>query len=217
MALSDDPGREQILTRIRAAIGSAAPVPPIDSQGELFPLVKDPLARFQVECGANNTECIVLPDRTACGEALSGLLASLPAGEIFVQDTPVLHRGVAAAPQERDIRWSSQGPPSETSVATVTLAEALIAETGSVLVSAACGGRGASLVAPVHIVLAHAGQLVASLAAGLESIRANRVLFSSSSVCLITGSSRTADIEKVLVLGAHGPRRLVVLLSQRAE
>jgi len=35
----------------------------------------------------------------------------------------------------------------------------------------------------------------------------------NSFACLISGSSRTADIEKILVQGAHGPRRLIVILQ----
>jgi L-lactate dehydrogenase complex protein LldG len=36
----------------------------------------------------------------------------------------------------------------------------------------------------------------------------------NSYACLITGSSRTADIEKILIMGAHGPRRLIVVLQK---
>src|SRR5208337_3053447 len=60
----------------------------------------------------------------------------------------------------RAIRWSSEGAPSEASQATITLAEALIAQTGSILVTASCGGRGASVIAPCHIVYANTAQLV---------------------------------------------------------
>ena len=85
--------------------------------------------------------------------------------------------------------------------------------TGSVLVSSAgCGGRGASVVAPCHIVVAHAGQLVLDLEAALA--RAGQIAFDNSYVGLISGSSRTADIEKRLIIGVHGPRRLVVIIEE---
>jgi len=44
-------------------------------------------------------------------------------------------------------------------------------------------------------------------------MRERNTAFQNSYVCLITGSSRTADIEKILVMGAHGPIRLIVVLA----
>ena len=98
-------------------------------------------------------------------------------------------------------------------MATITLAETLVAQTGSIFVSAACGGRGASVVSPVHIVVATAEQLVPDLHAAFARLRESSATAKNSFLCLITGSSRTADIEKIIVMGAHGPRRLVVVLS----
>ena len=113
----------------------------------------------------------------------------------------------------RAIRWSSEGGPAEASQATITCAEALVAQTGSVFVSASCGGRGASVVAPVHIVVATIDQLVAGLDEAFARLRDLGAAAKNSMLCLITGSSRTADIEKIIVMGAHGPRRLVVVLA----
>jgi len=210
----DNPGRERILARIRAALRAPAPKHPAPaSAGEIFPPIPDPLARFRKECAENKTECLIVPNRGAIASALAEILTSIPAGEIFVQDAPLLREMASSWGADRPIRWSSQGGPAESSQATITLAEALVAQTGSVFVSAACGGRGASVVAPVHIVVAGIGQMVPSLNSAFARLRASGALAQNSFLCLITGSSRTADIEKILVHGAHGPRRLVVVLS----
>ena len=95
----------------------------------------------------------------------------------------------------------------------MTLADALIAQTGSVFVSASCGGRGASVVAPCHIVYATTKQLVPDLVTALRTATAQGRLDKNSFACIISGSSRTADIEKILVQGAHGPMRLVVIVE----
>jgi L-lactate dehydrogenase complex protein LldG len=209
----ENPGRERILARVRKALAVPAPRHASDAQGkQIFPPVVDPLARFQKECVGNKTECLVTADLKESASALADVLASLPAGEIFAQDTADL-RAMAPAWMGRSVRWSSQGGPSESSQATISTAEALVAATGSILVSAACGGRGASGVAPGHIVLAGIDQLVPDLKTVFALQRERGTLMQNSYVCLITGSSRTADIEKILVSGAHGPRRLVVVLS----
>ncbi|HMK31565.1 MAG TPA: LUD domain-containing protein, partial [Terriglobales bacterium] len=114
-----------------------------------------------------------------------------------------------------DVTWSSQGPPAEACQATVTQAEALVAMTGSILVSSlGCGGRGSSVVAPCHIVVARVQQLVPTIEQALALVKERGLPARSSFVGLITGCSRTADIEKLLVIGAHGPRRLAVVLQQ---
>jgi L-lactate dehydrogenase complex protein LldG len=120
------------------------------------------------------------------------------------------------AAAQRPVRWSSEGAPSESSQATVTLAEALVAQTGSIFVTAACGGRGASVVAPCHIVFATTNQIVPDLYAALSQAQQQGRFAQASYGCMISGSSRTADIEKILVQGAHGPRRLVVILQKAA-
>jgi L-lactate dehydrogenase complex protein LldG len=212
-----NPSREAILARIRD--GLRTPSPPIESKtfyGPIFEAVENPLDRFQQECKTNLMECQLTADATASAHALAQVLQSLPPGEIFLQDDPVLRRLMSATGSQCQIRWSSQGGPREQSQATITLADALIAQTGSVFVSASGGGRGASVVAPTHIVYAFATQLVPDLVTALRNATADGRLERNSYACVISGSSRTADIEKILVQGAHGPMRLVVIVETGA-
>jgi L-lactate dehydrogenase complex protein LldG len=209
-----NPSREAILARIRE--GLRTPAPPMEVQtftGPIFEAVENPLQRFQQECKANLMECQLTANGADSAQSLAQVLQSLPDGEIFVQDDPTLRRLMTATATARQIRWSSEGGPREKSQATITLADALIAQTGSVFVSASCGGRGASVVAPAHIVYAFAKQLVPDLVTALRNATAEARLDKNSYACVISGSSRTADIEKILVQGAHGPMRLVVIVE----
>ena len=95
----------------------------------------------------------------------------------------------------------------------LTTCEALVARTGSILVSAAtASGRRLSIYPEQHLVLARSSQVVADIGDGLRGLGAKYGDRLPSMVSLTTGPSRTADIEKTLVLGAHGPRRLVLFL-----
>jgi L-lactate dehydrogenase complex protein LldG len=83
-------------------------------------------------------------------------------------------------------------------------------------VTAGCGGRGASVIAPCHIVYATVDQLVPDLTTALSRASRDGILDRNSFACVVSGSSRTDDIEKILVQGAHGPRRLVVILQRES-
>jgi L-lactate dehydrogenase complex protein LldG len=211
---NDNSSRERILEHIRAGLRTAVAEPSAQESARLiFEPINNPLERFQQECVANLMECALTADSATSAQQLAKVLRSLPDGEVFAQDDPTLRQLIELAAPGRPIRWSKEGAPSEASQATVTLAEALIAQTGSILVTASCGGRGASVIAPCHIVYAHSSQLVPDLATALSRVSQERMLDSNSFACVISGSSRTADIEKILVQGAHGPRRLVVILQ----
>jgi L-lactate dehydrogenase complex protein LldG len=94
-----------------------------------------------------------------------------------------------------------------------TLCEALVARNGSILLSNANrAGRRLSIYPPVHIVLAYSSQLVPDLKDAFALIKQKYGNNMPSMISTITGPSRTADIEKTLVLGAHGPKELFVFL-----
>lgn len=94
----------------------------------------------------------------------------------------------------------------------ITECDALIAQTGSVLVtSRSAGGRALSVLPPHHVVIARREQLLADLAAAFELLKKKYAPNYPSSIALITGPSRTGDIERILVLGAHGPKKLTIL------
>jgi L-lactate dehydrogenase complex protein LldG len=94
-----------------------------------------------------------------------------------------------------------------------TLCEALIARNGSILLSNAnMAGRLLSIYPPVHIVLAYTSQLVLDLKDVFKLIKNKYGNNLPSMISNVTGPSRTADIEKTLVLGAHGPKELFVFL-----
>ncbi len=95
----------------------------------------------------------------------------------------------------------------------ITSCEFLIAHTGSVMVSAAMGGgRQLSVYPPVHVVVAKKEQLVDFLGTAYTNIQEKYGKLPSQ-ITLVTGPSRTADIEKTLVMGAHGPRELHVFIA----
>ncbi len=88
----------------------------------------------------------------------------------------------------------------------ITGAEIAIAETGSILIHNQPGGhRMASLLPPRHVVLISESRIVSTLEEGLAHDP-------TRSSVLITGTSRTADIEGFLVRGVHGPRELWVVV-----
>ncbi|HZY37307.1 MAG TPA: LUD domain-containing protein [Mucilaginibacter sp.] len=96
-----------------------------------------------------------------------------------------------------------------------TLCEALIARNGSILLSnAGMAGRRLSIYPPVHIVLAYTSQIVLDLKDGFKLLKNKYGNDLPSMITNVTGPSRTADIEKTLVLGAHGPRELFVFLLE---
>ena len=94
--------------------------------------------------------------------------------------------------------------------------EALIARTGSVLLSSAKQhGRKLSILAQTEIVLATSDQLVLGLEQALTKVHSRYIKETwPSMLSLVTGPSRTADIEKTLVMGAHGPQALYVFVIE---
>jgi L-lactate dehydrogenase complex protein LldG len=94
----------------------------------------------------------------------------------------------------------------------VTTVDYGVAETGSLVVVAAPGqGRAVSLLPPVHIAVLRASDIVYELGELFERIKRDRGELPSATT-LITGPSRTADIELVLTVGVHGPKELHLVL-----
>ena len=97
--------------------------------------------------------------------------------------------------------------------AAITGCDFLIAQTGSLLVSGpSAGGRALSVLPPHHVVVARASQMVPDLATALQQARLRYASQWPSFLSFITGPSRTGDIERILVLGAHGPKRVTIFL-----
>jgi L-lactate dehydrogenase complex protein LldG len=95
----------------------------------------------------------------------------------------------------------------------ITLCDALIAQTGSILLTTrSAGGRTLSVLPPHHIVIARENQLLPDLPAAFELLQKTYNENYPSLITFITGPSRTGDIERILVLGAHGPRFLTICL-----
>lgn len=117
----------------------------------------------------------------------------------------------------REVRWidanASAGSSLEGTDLGITRADALAARTGSIFLTSRSGsGRTLSALPPIHLVVATKEELVADLTEGIQVWKHKYGTSWPSNCFIISGPSRTADIEKVLVLGAHGPKRLVVLL-----
>lgn len=97
----------------------------------------------------------------------------------------------------------------------ITPCVALVAQTGSILITSGTEmGRALTVFPPAHIVIAYAGQLVYGIEQALDRALTQKPRELPSMIGLISGPARTADIEKTLVLGAHGPKALYLFLIE---
>jgi len=95
----------------------------------------------------------------------------------------------------------------------VTTCERLIARTGSVLVSTNIDTNRRAFSAPeTHVVIAYVDQVALDLNIALRDLKDKYNGNLPAQITNITGPSRTSDIEKTLILGAHGPKNLIVFL-----
>lgn len=209
--------RETMLARIRTALATGpAPQPPTpDWTAAVHPQL--PAADLAVtfaesfrRIGGEFFYCETLPQ---FGAEMRGWLAErLPADQQFYVWEPAMQSllAVAGVPfQATEANFRAQAAVGLTSCA------ALVARTGSIVVTpATASGRRLSIYPDQHIVLARPSQVVAEIGDALQVVQARYGDALPSMLSLTTGPSRTADIEKTLVLGAHGPRRLTLFLLE---
>jgi L-lactate dehydrogenase complex protein LldG len=97
----------------------------------------------------------------------------------------------------------------------ITLCEHLVARTGTIVLSSQqLSGRASSVYAPIHICIAYTHQLVYDITDSLVQFK-NELAFMPSMISYATGPSRTADIEKTLVVGVHGPKEVYCFLVDK--
>jgi L-lactate dehydrogenase complex protein LldG len=225
--------RENILARIREALRLSAPLPGHHGSGNHAPVgpprsaatearrwlppvgtsFDDQIRIFQTCATDLKAEFHLLPNL----EALPAFLVELSASQGWKK--AAVHSGPLA-----DIATQALGLPvlharrgydvheMESCDVGVSECDALVAQTGSVLVtSRSAGGRALSVLPPHHLVLARRDQLVPDLPAAFELLGRKYGGSHPSFISLITGPSRTGDIERILVLGAHGPKKLTIV------
>lgn len=99
--------------------------------------------------------------------------------------------------------------------AAITLCDHLVARTGSIVLSSQqISGRTTSVYAPIHICIAYTHQLVYDITDSLDLFKKEQNHIPSM-ISYATGPSRTADIEKTLVVGVHGPKEVYCFLVDR--
>ena len=199
--------RENILNKIRQALTQSVPVPFPRSEGatQIFkPLAQD----IEIEFAENFTKLQGRFSFCATHEELVEQLQILFAARNWknfyccedVLKTVLQQHGFTPV-------FTNDLAGCDTSL---TTCEQLIARTGSIVMSAAQpSGRTVSVYAPVHICIAYTSQLVYDIKDALQNVQ-NKYPKLPSLITLATGPSRTADIEKTLVVGIHGPKECVL-------
>lgn len=230
------PGREEMLERIRQALGRSqgAPSPSIEFPplGAVMPLIRpeELVPRFETEF----RQVAGTPHQAADREELNRLFRLLLRGSasVVLSRNPLLSQlGVEETLRAWGLEitvWPRLGPSATDGSGDfrqrcfqaqfgITGADLVLAETGSLVLSSITeGSQLASLAPPVHIVLYRRSQVVGSLEEVLEQAPLARLEDPGRSVVLITGTSRTADIEQILVRGVHGPREVHAILVEES-
>src|ERR1035437_7735200 len=160
------------------------------------PIVPDAITCFMNELEAINGECVLCDTELEIYQKLKLFITQKNFTYLYCRDTYIANQL-----RINDIPFSSKEIDFEGMQAGITGCEFLVARTGSVIVSSNSeSGRQMNVFPPVHIVLAHVSQLVSYPEDALIAMQEKYGDALPSTITFISGPSRTADIEKTLVL-----------------
>lgn len=199
--------RQEILDKLK---NLNTPVPEKPDFGEpVFFEIKDPFELvFKKRLEEVNGVVRLFASEEQLFEALKMFFRNFKREEIVCSEN-----ALAKQMQNYQIEYTDHFSAAKKLPVAVTSCECLVAQTGSVMVSSQqLGGRQQIGFPEIHVVIASKNNLVKTLEDGYRLIQDKYGKKLPSQITLITGPSRTADIEKTLTLGAHGPKELYVFL-----
>lgn len=201
--------KEKILKKIREALSNPVPLPFAKSESSAH-IFHEPSSDYELLFAEEFTKllgkfafCI---DENDTRRQLNALIQSQNWKKVFCAEERL--QSLVSVP----LNTSSL---NDCDVA-ITSCHYLVARTGAVVLSSALPqGRTASVYAPVHICIAYTDQLVFDTRDALRGLREQYGDKLPSFITFAAGPSRTADIEKTLVVGVHGPKEVYVFLTDR--
>ncbi|HEX4876022.1 MAG TPA: lactate utilization protein [Chitinophagaceae bacterium] len=206
------PSKENILKKIRKALSHSTPLPFPQSEGNqpLFaPLEQEPEVEFAEQFTKLQGKFIYCINQQEFAFQLSSLIKKQDWNKVFCLED---HLVAPAAAQLADRLVKTDLAGCDVSI---TGCEYLVARTGTIVMSAAqASGRSASVYAPIHICVAYTSQLVFDIKDALQAAKEKYGAELPSLITFATGPSRTADIEKTLVVGVHGPKEVYLFLVE---
>jgi len=225
--------RESFLERVRVAAAAGRQyrvhLPEIAPEAGYEGAGPDPLARFAQEIANVGGKCEIVQDLSAAREMLRGWLSALRPGSALCWEHPVLERlgldgllaelGITSL-KHKDLAARTADDARKQMLAAgvgITSTTFAIGETGSLAVASGPGSeRLASLLAPVHYAVVTADQIVPDLYDLFAHYQARGVETLPSNLTLITGPSKTGDIEMYLTTGVHGPGKWHVIVVRES-
>lgn len=218
--------RKQFVDTIRQALGrkaamKSAPTPPaVDEHLVRLASADDDLVTMFTQRAEKTGMKAMRCTRAQVIERFDALLGEIGVKRMTLADsTPYLDELKAAA-EKRGIEladWRHDRSLNEhyASEAGVCGVHAALAETGSLICNSdAASGRGHSLIPESHIAIVRAGDIVPDMLDYFARLQGIAPAELPSAQAIITGPSKTADIEGVLITGIHGPGRVFVLVVE---
>ncbi len=206
------PAKENILKKIRKALSHSTPLPFPQSEGnqQVFePLKQEPEVEFAEQFTRLQGKFIYCINQQEFAFQLSSLVKKQDWEKVYCVEDKLI-APVAGQLAERLVKTDL----ANCNVA-ITGCESLVARTGTIVLSSAqTSGRSTSVYAPIHICIAYTSQLVYDLKDALQAAKNKYGNNLPSLLTFATGPSRTADIEKTLVVGVHGPKEVYLFLIE---
>lgn len=202
--------KERMLKQIRRALieKTENPYPRLEEQSSVFKKSEEELLEIQFaeEFSKINGNFIFCESREQCLDDLKALIQKNNWTNIYAWEKELIDWVKIDGLKSNEAEFLNANVG-------ITTCEALSARTGSILVSSGTeAGRRLSIYPHIHVVIAYTTQLFEDINDALNFIEKKYDGKLPSMISNTTGPSRTADIEKTLVLGAHGPREIYLFL-----